>query len=58
VIHKERIIMAQSTFSLRTRLLIAGFATTLVVGASLFMLSVSSSDARTLPPVLHGMGAP
>jgi hypothetical protein len=49
---------AQSTFTLRTRLLIAGFATTLVVGASLFMLSASSSDARTLPPVLHVTGAP
>jgi hypothetical protein len=52
--------MAHSTFSfsLRTRLVIAGFATTLVVGASLFMLSVSSSDARTLPPVVQVGGTP
>jgi hypothetical protein len=50
--------MGTSTFSLRTRLLIAGVATTVVVVATLFMLSASSSDARTALPVARGISTP
>lgn len=50
--------MGTSTFSLRTRLLIASVATTVVVVATLFGLSASSSDARTLPPVAQASSTP
>jgi hypothetical protein len=50
--------MGTSTFSLRTRLLIAGVATTVVVVATLFGLSASCSDARTPLPVAQAGSTP